>query len=48
MIRPAAISTLKLPRRFTRTTRSNSSPEYFSIDLRTLIAGVQTSPSSPP
>ena len=26
MIRPADCSTLKLPRRFTRTTRSNSSP----------------------
>src|SRR5262245_2606318 len=43
---PADCSTLKLPRRLTCTTRSNSSPLYFRIGLRTLIAGVQTTPSS--
>ena len=42
---PADCSTLKVPRKFTCTTRSNSSPEYFRIGLRTLIAGVQTTPS---
>ena len=42
---PADCSTLKVPRKFTCTTRSNSSPEYFRIGLRTLIAGVHTTPS---
>ena len=48
MIRPAAWSTLKLPRRLTRTTRSNSSPVYSRIGLRTLIDGVHTRPSRCP
>src|SRR5688500_17640103 len=43
---PADRSTLKLPRRLTWTTRSNSSPAYLRIGLRTLIDGVQTRPSS--
>src|SRR5687768_16817782 len=43
---PADRNTLKLPRRLTCTTRSNSSPAYFKIGLRTLMAGVHTRPSS--
>ena len=48
MIRPATISAAKLPRRFRCTTLSNSASEYLRIGFRTLIAGVQTSPSSLP